>query len=139
MNIHEAEYEIIKSFIIKNRQERLIWELGNPKKREKFFWNFAGTQYFRQDCLQPVEVMSSKELETAILRLGKTRSVYYLGSAYIGKIPLAQAVQYTAQGDICIIYCGNGRGYYQGEPHPGKKSKYLLISHPSTEKSLHND
>ena len=139
MNINEVEHEIIRSFVAKNRQERLSWELANPKKREKFFWNFAGTQYFKQDCLQSIELLSYKELETAIFRFGKTRTVYYLGASCIGRIPLTQAVQYAAQGDICIIYCGNGRGYYQGEPYSGNKNKYLLIAHPSTSTTLRNN
>ena len=34
----ETEVEIIKKFIVKNKQERIIWKLQNAKKRKKVFW-----------------------------------------------------------------------------------------------------
>lgn len=126
MEGQNVEKEMISSFFLKHRQERLLWELGNPKKRERFFWNLAGTGSLKPECLQPLTWRTPEELETLLFRMGKTRIVYYIGALFLGETSLHQAVQYAAQGDICILYCGSGRGYYQGEPNPRGTHRYAL-------------
>lgn len=44
----ETEVEIIKKFIVKNKQERIIWKLQNAKKRKKVFWHFDHPEYFQK-------------------------------------------------------------------------------------------
>ncbi len=49
-----------------------------------------------------------------------------LGESYIGELSLKQAVEKALFGEICIIYCGNGVGYYQGEQDIGSSPRFLL-------------
>ena len=128
MDAQKVEKEIVTSFFLKNKQERLLWELGNPKKREKFFWNLAGTGFLKQECLNPMTWRSAEELERVLFGMGKTKSVYYMGGLFFGETSLHQAVQYAAQEDLCIIYCGNGSGYYQGEPNAKAEHRKLLTA-----------
>lgn len=61
------ESEIIKQFVIKNKQERVIWELSNSKKRKSIFWKFAGADIFKNDCLNKLDNMSGMSLKSICL------------------------------------------------------------------------
>lgn len=119
--------EFIKRFVISNKQERLIWELESPKKRKDLFWRFAGSNIFKTECLQEVDYMSTDELETKLYQLNKSKEVYFIGTSYVGEISLKEAVEKASSGEICVIYCGNGKGYYQGEEERANTPRYFLI------------
>ena len=55
-----------------------------------------------------------------------TRECYVIGECYIGTMQLRQACEEAWQGGICIIYCGNGIGYYQGVQMFGAPPRFLL-------------
>ena len=63
MKIDKVEEEIIKQFVVKNKQERILWELRNLKKREQVFWRFAGPNILSRECLKKMEYRSIEELE----------------------------------------------------------------------------
>lgn len=125
MKNNEIEAEIIRQFCVKNKQDRIIWELSNSKKRDKVIWRFAGIQLFKKECLKEVEYMSKKELEKYLYEKSKTLNVYYMGLDYLGPLKLEEAVE-RIEGDIGLIYCGNGIAYYQGEQNNTKPPRYLL-------------
>lgn len=128
MKTDNTEEEIIKLFIAKNKQERILFELRNHKKRDSVFWRFAGPNQFKTDCLQPIGHMSCKELEKLLFAHSGASDVYYIGTSYIGVLSLQQAVRNVHMGEICIVYCGNGFGYYQGEQEYGAPPRFLLVS-----------
>jgi len=121
------EQEIIKKFVNSNQQDRLLWELKNPKKRQEVFWKFAGTKFLKNNCMQPLEYMSEEEMEKYLLSFSNVKDIYFIGESYIGTLPLKEAVKKAGTGEICIIYCGNGIGYYQGEQECGKPPRFLLF------------
>ncbi len=127
MEVNETEIEIIKKFVINNKQDRLIWELSNPKKRSKMvFQRLHDYSIFKNGCLQPVNYMWPDKLEECLLQLSGAREVYYMGLHYIGKLSLRDAVMKADECDICIIYCGNGVGYYQGEQSYGGTPRFIM-------------
>lgn len=126
MEINKLEEEIVKKFVVKNKQERILWELGSSKKREQVFWRFAGTAIFRPECLHFLNYMAPNELEKYLSKFVHTKNVYYLGEDYIGEITLKESLEKINMGAICIIYCGNGIGYYQGEEDQGHRPRCLL-------------
>ena len=128
MNIYSIEEEIVKLYVIKNKQERILWELRNRRKRESVFWRFAGPNQFKPECLQPIEYTTCEELEKLLSIHSETREVYYIGTSGIGVLPIQQAVRNVHMGEICIVYCGNGFGYYQGEQAYGTHPRFLLVS-----------
>lgn len=127
MNFNSVEEEIVKKFVEKNRQPRLIWELNNPKTRDSVFWRFSGPNIFKKSCLKPLEYMSSKLIERYLFQLSSAKEVYYIGEDYIGQLSLKNAATRVDTGEICIIYCGNGIGYYQGEQDDGPPPRFLLM------------
>jgi len=119
--------EFIKKFVISNKQERLIWELESPRKRKELFWRFSGSNIFKDGCLQETDYMTNDELEVELYRLSKTKVVYFIGESYVGELSLKEAVVKASFGEICVIYCGNGIGYYQGEEDRANTPRYFLI------------
>lgn len=122
----ETESEIIKKFIVKNKQERIIWELQNVKKRKKVFWHFDHPDIFKKEILYPSTYKDAENLEKLLYEMSGTRECYVIGECYIGTMQLRQACEEAWQGGICIIYCGNGIGYYQGEQEYGAPPRFLL-------------
>ena len=120
------EGEIIKNFRKKNKQDRIIWELNNPKKREMVFWKFAHPNLFDENCMCTIGYMDSSKLYEYLFKLSGSKNIYYLGESYIGELLLEKAVELVEIGEICIIYCGNGIGYYQGESDMGNRQRYIL-------------
>ena len=128
LNMENAklEEEIIKKYIIKEKQDRLLWEFNNPKKRNTVFWHFAGPNFFKSECLHSLAYMSSDVMKRYLQQLSNAKNVYFVGESYIGALSLEQAVTKAQTGEICIIYCGKGIGYYQGEQENGKPPRFLL-------------
>ena len=127
MKINSIEEEIVKKYVIKNKQERILWELSNPQKRPNIIWQFAGLRLFKKSCLQLTKYMPPEELEKCLFQLTEAKLVYFIGEDYIGELSLTQAAKRTNTGEICIIYCGNGIGYYQGEQDYGTPPRFLLM------------
>ena len=127
VNMNHTEQEIIKKYVRKNKQDRILWELSTPRKRDAVFWNFSGTDIFNENCLHPIKYMQKEEMEKYLFKLSGTSEVYFIGESYIGYLPLNQATERASMGEICIIYCGKGIGYYQGEQEIGKPPRFLLM------------
>ena len=122
------EEELIKKYVIKEKQNRLLWELKNPKKRNTVILRFAGTNCFKTNCLHAITYMSGDVMKRHLLHLSNAKDVYFVGESYVGTLSLEQAVAKAQTGEICIIYCGKGIGYYQGEQENGKPPRFLLLS-----------
>ena len=128
MAIHPMEEEIVKNYVVKNRQERILWELSSPRKRSGIMWrHFPGVRLFKAECLQATDYMPPSVMEKRLLELAGAKSVYYIGTNYIGELSLKEAVDMAYMDDVCIIYCGNGIGYYQGEQEYGSPPRFLLL------------
>lgn len=126
MNSLDIEREIVEKYVKKHKQERILWELTNAKKRDAVIWKFAGTNIFKDNCLQKTEYMSSSMLFKYLYEMGASKRIYYIGESFIGEMNLEEAVKKANNGEICIIYCGNGIGYYQGEQEYGSPPRYIL-------------
>lgn len=124
--ISSVEEEIIRNYVKENKQERLLWELNSSKKRKAVIWKFAGSELFKSNCLKPTSYMSANQMEKYFSSMVTTKDVYFIGEDYIGVLTLQQAAQRAQDGEICIIYCGSGIGYYQGEQCAGKPPRFLL-------------
>lgn len=124
--MNSVEAEIVKNFIRKDKQERILWEFNNPRKRESVIWRFCSPALFKNECLQSVAYMSSEKLEEFLIRQSGVKEVYFIGENHIGTLPLKQATINAGRGEKCIIYCGKGLGYYQGEEEYGSVPRFLL-------------
>ena len=124
---NNIEEEIVNTFIKENKQTRIISELRNPEKRKTIMIRrFASDGLFKGNCIHLVSYMSPSILEKCLFDLSKDEEVYYIGEYYIGALPLHEAVLRANTGELCIIYCGKGIGYYQGEQDHGKPPRCFL-------------
>ena len=124
---NRIEEEIVKMFVKKNKQARLIWEFRDPQKRQSIMIRkFASPGIFEDSCIQPAVYMPPNMLESCLFKLSKAEEVYYIGESYIGESSLHEAALRANTGEMCIIYCGKGIGYYQGEQEQGRPPRYLL-------------
>lgn len=123
----DIEKEIVEKYVKKHKQERILWELSKNKKRKDVIWKFAGTDIFKDNCLQKVEYMSKSLMVKYLHEIGAPQKIYYIGESCIGEMNLEEAAEKASTGEICIIYCGNGIGYYQGEQEYGSPPRYILM------------
>ena len=73
-------------------------------------------------------IKSFKEaMKNYLHKLSGAENVYFIGEDYIGKMLLEQAAERANEGEICIIYCGYGIGYYQGEQEKGAPPRFMLL------------
>lgn len=127
MQDSKIEEEIVKYFFIKCKQKRLLWELNNPKKREKIIHRIIAIETYKSECLKPVKYLSEDDMERLLLDLAKKKDIYFIGESYIGALPIKEAVNRVGRGEWCLIYCGNGTGYLQAEQQEhGPSPQYLL-------------
>lgn len=124
--LNPIEEEIVRSYVKENKQERLLWELNSPKKRRTVIWKFADPEIFKSNCLNSVAYMSAIQIEQRFSPILTNPNVYFIGEDYIGRLTLPQAARRAQEGEICVIYFGNGIGYYQGEQCTGKPPRFLL-------------
>lgn len=104
------EEEIIKQYIKKNKQERMLWELNNPQKREEVIWRFSKPGIFIEKCLTPIGYMDKIHMIEYLFKLSGVSNVYYIGEDYIGYLSLEQAAERASMGEICIITVGKVLG-----------------------------
>ena len=131
---NKIEQEIVQTYIVKNKRKRILWELDNPKKREYILFNrFLKINTWKKECFQPVEYLTSEKLSYYLAEKSKKKEVYFIGEDYIGPLSIKDAVERTEMGEWCMIYCGNGYGYFQGEGGCIKPARYLLHSSNSSE------
>ncbi len=110
------EQEIIRHFFRKDRQERLYWELSG-KKRAEFYWHLAGTRELKPECLH--DLFGDKRPLAQIFRqAGAGDPIYYIGSSHTGPTSPEDALTRANRGEMCLVYFGNGTGYWQGEQTP---------------------
>ena len=123
----ETEKEIVQNYIIKSKQERIEWELSHSKKRKDIIWHFHKPDIFKEASLHAVDYMDKEAMKNYLHKLSGAENVYFIGEDYIGKMLLEQAAERANEGEICIIYCGNGIRYYQGEQEKGAPPRFMLL------------
>lgn len=125
MNINLSEVEIVRKFIRRNKQERILWELSSPRKRKEIAYHLSTPDIFMPQCLNPVSLDAKWTVADYFEGKG-IFNVYYIGMHYIGEMTVKDAIEESCC-DMCIIYYGNGIGYYQGEEAKGGPPRYLLL------------
>ncbi len=114
-----VEQEIISLFFPKNKRKRIRYELSkvdlnDPDSFGDFHWrnlhssnniNLKGL-YAEDSCLS----------ESELHNFAGKDPVYYMGLDYYGWLSVNEAFEKAFhESHMCLIYCGNGVAYYQGE------------------------
>lgn len=120
----KIQEEIIRTFVIPAKRERLLWELsaGKPPRETLLFTKFHTAALFVPRYVHPIKALPPSGLKRLLTEHGAADPVFFWGEACGEQMPLSQAVELTSLGGVQIIYCGNGLAYYQGEEGEGGKS-----------------
>lgn len=127
---YAEEERFVRSFIRKNRRERLLHELTTPKKRQAGIMRFCHTA---EDLLDPSKIRLKgsgpewrKEFAEFVRKHGGPCRVVSDDRWLDGVLPLAQA---AAEADLCdgaVLILGSGFAVVYAEAGPGGRDRYLL-------------
>ncbi len=127
---YAEEKRFIRSFIQKNRQERLLHELTSPKKRTAGIMRFCHTA---EDLLDPSKIrMKGGDLERRpefaefIRTHDEVCRVFSDGLWLDGYLPLKQAVAEAAFCAGAVLILGDGFAVVFTEAVQGGRDRYLL-------------
>ncbi len=128
---YTAEHEFVRSFVRKNRRDRLLHELTTPQKR------YAGLSRFchhAEQLLDPAKtVMNGEDMD----RRPEFRQFVreHAGDCFVmspdpwmdGRtLPLKEAVDGAVICPDAVVIAGKGFAVVFGEPMKGGRGKYLL-------------
>lgn len=119
MRNDEIEKEILDNFVIKGKRKRIMWELRSEKKRNFAMWRFAHPHLLKPECIKPVKYSDPESIKEYLFKVKNYKEVYYFGYSFAGLVDVNQAAEMASEDLCCIIYCGEGFGYYRGEQYEG--------------------
>ena len=135
--ISAAEQYFVETFIRKDRQERLLYELAKPKKRYDGVSRFC---HQAKELLDPDLIVMegedmdrSPEFERFVQTHGEDCYLISPDSFVDGlSLPLKDAVHSAVMCPDAVVIIGNKFAVVFGEPMKGGRGKYLL-----SERKLH--
>ena len=131
----DLEEEIIRLFFLKEKQDRILWELSTIKKRKNCLFKICdqGFSMLKTEYIRYIKFMKSDELQNILLKQGAIRPMYYIGEDWadilIENISIKQAIENFLYGDWSpgLLYFGNGIAYYEGLQHIGAPRRCILV------------
>ena len=128
---HSAEESFVKSFIRKDRRERLLLQLSSPKKRREGLDRFC---HHAQDLIDPAKIVMHGE------DLDRNPAFLSFVSAHGGQclvlspdyrpdgeyMPFADAVEAAVPCFDAVLILGEGFAVVFGEVMKGGRGKFLL-------------
>lgn len=132
------EKGIVNLFYQKKYRDRIIWELETPRRRTQGISKMGKREYLDEKKLCQLPYLEIAEFIKQVSTLGGTHDAYFISidsyyrfEDFPQKISITDALN-MARHDIsgCILYFGNGIGYYhEGEPYD-VSMEYILSAHP---------
>lgn len=127
MNV-ELERKIVKLFVCKNRQERMLFELFKEDKRDNTLWHIE--KYLDPSFMHEIRehIKNSEHLCKILKEAGAEERCYVMSiyRTYDEKIPLMKAIQENIfKGPYLLLLSDDGLAYYESEPEV-MSSKYIL-------------
>lgn len=127
MNL-DIEKEIVDNYYQKWCKKRLKWELETPRRRSDAVWKMRLMKYLEEKKLHPIEYLPEKELKKKILELGGTKKAYLISIYFIGELSVEEGIREARRDDMgCILYFGNGVGYYHEGELEKRPPEYILL------------
>lgn len=127
MNI-EFERKIVKMFVYKNRQERVLFELGREDKRDRTLNQLD--KYLDPSFMYQIKehIRDAKHLYEILKAEGAEDRCYVMCAykSFDEKIPLMKAIRENLfGGPYLLLLSDDGLAYYESEPEV-MSSKYIL-------------
>ena len=129
---YSAEERFVRSFIRKNRRERLLYELTTPKKRYDGISRFC---HQADDFLDPAKIyIKGEDLERrsefkAFVKKHDEPCLVLSPELYPDEpcVYFSAAADWAASSLDAVLILGNGFAVVFGEPSVGGRGKYLLV------------
>lgn len=124
------EEEIVRCFIQKNRQDRIIWELQSKRKRDSVMWKLCDTHLFKQEVLYPQRYLSPEDLAKKLEDLGAQKTIYMIAFDEMYELEDCSVLEGIERqwDNPYLLYYGNGLGYFEGMQEDGAPERCILIS-----------
>lgn len=115
------EKEIVDNYYQKWCRKRIKWELETPRKRKDAIWKMRLVKYLEESTMYLIEYLTVEELKDKVLELGGKSQSYLISVGFVGELNFEEAIEMARNDDMgCILYFGNGVGYY----HEGELDKF---------------
>jgi len=126
----KIEEEIVRCFIQKNRQDRIIWELQSKRKRDSVMWKLCDTHLFKQEVLYPQRYLSPEDLAEKLEDLGAQKTIYMIAFDEMYELEDCSVLEGIERqwDNPYLLYYGNGLGYFEGMQEDGAPERCILIS-----------
>ncbi len=124
------EEEIVRCFIQKNRQDRIIWELQSKRKRDSVMWKLCDTHLFKREVLYPQRYLSPEDLAEKLEALGAQKTIYMIAFDEMYELEDCSVLEgiERQRSNPYLLYYGNGLGYFEGMQEDGAPERCILIS-----------
>jgi len=124
------EEEIVRCFIQKNRQDRIIWELQSKRKRDSVMWKLCDTHLFKREVLYPQRYLPPKNLAEKLEALGAQKTIYMIAFDEMYELEDCSVLEGIERqwDNPYLLYYGNGLGYFEGMQEDGAPERCILIS-----------
>lgn len=125
----KIEEEIVRCFIQKNRQDRIIWELQSKRKRDSVMWKLCDTHLFKREVLYPQRYLSPENLTEKLEALGAQKTIYMIAfdEMYELDCSVLEGIERQTSNPY-LLYYGSGLGYFEGMQEDGAPERCILIS-----------
>ena len=128
---YSQERRFVESFIVKNRRERLLYQLTTPEKRYEGVSRFC---HRAKDLLDPKKIiMEGEDLERrpefeSFLAAHDELCLVLSPDFYVDEqfLPLKEAVKQALLSFDAVLIMGDGFAVVFGEVMKGGRGKYLL-------------
>ncbi len=126
----KIEEEIVRCFIQKNRQDRIIWELQSKRKRDSVMWKLCDTHLFKREVLYPQRYLSPEDLAEKLEALGAQKTIYMIAFDEMYELKDCSVLEgiERQRSNPYLLYYGNGLGYFEGMQEDGAPERCILIS-----------
>lgn len=126
----KIEEEIVRCFIQKNRQDRIIWELQSKRKRDSVMWKLCDTHLFKREVLYPQRYLSPEDLAEKLETLGAQKTIYMIAFDEMYELEDCSVLEGIERqwDNPYLLYYGNGLGYFEGMQEDGAPERCILIS-----------
>lgn len=122
----QMEKEMVKHFIVKNRQMRTQWELETARRRGNGISRFTNGFYLNTGLFIALHNQDDESVLRMIKKMGGADKAYVMSSSYCDFFSARKGLKLARYNECMFAYFGNGVGYYHEEWEGGKTGEYLL-------------
>lgn len=126
-----VESEVVSHIVLKQRRERVLYLLNNPKKRRRILVDME--KYLDFSKFQRIDSkVNQNDVFDSLARKSQNKDPYLMCYEITTHISLhrLEAIDVLNYGEV-LIYFGNGIGYWQAHDKEGTRERYIFVNKPN--------